>query len=172
MMSVSLSSVLGSGLCLALTVGGLVSLSPPAYAQGSTVEGITVTAPRRVGRSSTTGAPIEEVSAQRVVSYNDLDLRSASGAAELDKRISTAANEACRELETRYPVGTPDAFTCAKQARAAAQSQVDAAKAFAMQAPMPPAAAAAPAYAPPAAAVEPAAPPPSPAPAPMAGERG
>jgi UrcA family protein len=72
-----------------------------AYAQES--GGIVVEA-TRPSRSSTTGAPIKNVTAQRVVSYSDISLTTASGVKVLETRIRDAARSACGELEAQYPV--------------------------------------------------------------------
>jgi UrcA family protein len=68
-----------------------------------TVEGSRVTR-EVVGRSSSTGAPIELATLSRHVNYADLDLRSRSGVTELQKRIDTTARVACRELDKVFPL--------------------------------------------------------------------
>lgn len=55
------------------------------------------------GRSST-GAPIHDVSTQRVVNFADISLTTPSGRAVLETRIRDAARSACSELEQKYPV--------------------------------------------------------------------
>jgi UrcA family protein len=85
-------------------------LSPSAVAQETPVQpevrqGITIVAPhvvhrKVVGRSSI-GAPIEVMSVSRSVSYADLDLTKTADAAELKKRISDAAKDACNYLFSR-----------------------------------------------------------------------
>jgi len=135
------SPYLRGGLSFAIIVGAQVFVSSsPAYAQDTLTEpgSITVTAPRRVqvGRS-TIGAPIDLISLSRFVNFSDVDLRTPAGQAELDKRAMAAARSACQELERQYPNGTPDSLTCAKQARAATQGQIDAAIAAALQPPPP-----------------------------------
>jgi UrcA family protein len=107
-----------------------------------TGSGIIVTAPRRVGRSAI-GAPIELVSSSRAVNIRDIDIMSARGQLELNRRITTAARDACRDLQTRYPIGTPDARTCERNAVDSARAEVDAMRALAMQTATPPAAGAA-----------------------------
>ena len=67
---------------------------------------------RPLGRSSTTGAPIERVSASRLVRYRDLDIDSPSGARELHYRIERAARDACQELDDRYPNAMSDNGDC------------------------------------------------------------
>jgi len=71
---------------------------------------------RPLGRSSTTGAPIERVTASRVVDYRDLDPDSPWGARELHWRIEHAAREACEELDDQYPIGEPDRSDCVSEA--------------------------------------------------------
>lgn len=98
-----------------------------ALAQGSSVSGVTVTAPRVIGREAS-GIPIEEVSLSAVVRYSDLDMKTSQGAAALDKRVKETADSICRKLEADYPVGRPNAVACAKEAVAKAAAQVRAAK--------------------------------------------
>jgi UrcA family protein len=71
---------------------------------------------RPLGRSSTTGAPIERVTTSRVVDYRDLDIDSPWGARELHYRIEHAARDACEELDDRYPIGEPDVRDCVSEA--------------------------------------------------------
>ena len=71
---------------------------------------------RPLGRSSTTGAPIERVTTSRVVDYRDLDVDSPWGARELHYRIEHAARDACEELDNRYPIGEPDVGDCVSEA--------------------------------------------------------
>ena len=78
----------------------------PGYV--TTTEGVTVYAPRRYGRSPSTGAPIEAVRESRVVYARDLDLSTYWGARALRHRIESAARDACGDLDARYPI-TEDA---------------------------------------------------------------
>lgn len=45
-----------------------------------------------------------------------LDLTTAAGAAEIEKRVNDAALAACREIGQQYPTSTPGDEQCAKQA--------------------------------------------------------
>jgi UrcA family protein len=47
---------------------------------------------------SYTGIPVEEVSLSRHVGFRDLDLTTAAGKGELDKRIKAVAKEACNQI--------------------------------------------------------------------------
>ena len=92
-------SSMNSSLRLALAAVGVIS-SGLAFAQPP--QEITITgerASRVVGRSSTTGAPIEELTLSRKVSYADLDLSSSVGASELEKRINDTAKALCERLD-------------------------------------------------------------------------
>src|SRR5438552_16132913 len=73
----------------------------PAYDTPYTTEEIVVT-PRVIGRSAI-GAPIELVTASRVVPIRDLDLGTSWGRATLRPRVPRAAPDACDELDARYP---------------------------------------------------------------------
>ena len=111
-------------ICNAIAVVGMLSLSPSVLAQGGPSDTITVTAPRHVG-TTPHGAEIELVTVARIVSYRGLDLRTAGGAAELNKRVHAAAHAECLELAKKYPFGNPAALECAKTAVENAQSQVN-----------------------------------------------
>jgi UrcA family protein len=79
---------------------------------------------RQVG-TTYTGIPIEEVSLTRHVGFRDLDLNSPSGRAELDKRIKEVAKEACKQLQTLYPLEQweTDTDTCIANAVKSAKAQ-------------------------------------------------
>jgi UrcA family protein len=58
------------------------------------------------------------------VNAGDLDLKSDSGAAALEKRVNDAALSLCQEIGRQYPDSAPDDATCARQAFKRAMSQV------------------------------------------------
>jgi len=107
---------------------GLAILAGPAAAQPT--EEITITAPRviheQVGRSPSTGAAIERISLTRQVSYADLDLTKPAGAAELEKRVGDTAKEACKQLDSLYPLAPKDP-TCIDKATDGGMKQAKAA---------------------------------------------
>jgi UrcA family protein len=78
---------------------------------------------KSAGRTSS-GVPIKDVSLAYGVSPAGLDLSSASGAREFEKRVSDVALEACQELGKRYPDATPTDAQCAKAATDKAMAQV------------------------------------------------
>jgi UrcA family protein len=91
---------------LRLTRSALIAIclaASGAVAAAQDSKEVTVTAPEvsreRVGRSNI-GAPIDLITVQHAVSYADLDLSKTADAAKLDERIRTAAQHACRELQT------------------------------------------------------------------------
>jgi UrcA family protein len=90
----------------------------PGYSaeEATTVGGVIVRAPRRERRDPATGAPIEWVSASRVVRYDDLDLDTGWGAHALRVRIERAAHDACDELESRYVTVDSDDTACERNA--------------------------------------------------------
>jgi UrcA family protein len=98
-----------------------------------TVEGSRMTQ-EVVGRSSSTGAPIEEVTLRRHVPYADLDLSTHSGVTELQKRIDATAQETCRELDKMFPLSQNNDSTrscvskAVKSARPQAQEAIDSAE--------------------------------------------
>ncbi|MBP6689897.1 MAG: UrcA family protein [Hyphomonadaceae bacterium] len=91
---------------------------------------ITVIAPyvyrERTGRSSS-GIPIEELTFQRIVDTNGLDLRYDSDIDELYRRIEYTAREACDEVE-RASRGAPITTEreCVREATRDAVAQADA----------------------------------------------
>jgi len=110
--------------CAAALAFGLAAALPVAAQPGygpydddaNTTSGIVVTAPPYHERDSATGAPIEWVSASRVVRYGDLDLNRRWGRRELHARIVRAARSACDELDQAYPVTAPDSPPCVRSA--------------------------------------------------------
>lgn len=106
---------LAAAAALALTLN-----VAPVHAQSYdddayTTSGVTVYAPRTVGRSEI-GAPIEEVHASRVVHFDDLNLDTRYGAHVLRARIEHAADEACDQLDQDYPVDAGDNPPCRQTA--------------------------------------------------------
>jgi UrcA family protein len=90
---------------------------------------VTVQASRVVSKSvgkTASGVPIVDVSLSYGVSTQGLDLASHAGALELQKRVTDAAQAACKELARQYPVATPQDNDCAKAAAAKAMVQVNA----------------------------------------------
>ena len=81
------------------------------------VTGKGVVAAKSAGNTSS-GVPIVDMSITYGVSYAGLDLASAAGAAEIEKRVNDAAKEACKEIAARYPVRefTTTEAQCAKAA--------------------------------------------------------
>jgi UrcA family protein len=71
-----------------------------------------------------TGVPIKDVSLSETVSVADLNLSTAAGMAELDKRILTAARSACGEIKGVYPVSKPEGSACARAAVERSMSRV------------------------------------------------
>jgi UrcA family protein len=128
-MSAKTSSILGRtllGACAAAAFGLAAAASAnaqPGYdrydddpAIASTLGGVTVIAPRRAERDPATGAPIERVSAHRIVRYDDLDLRRDWGVRALHARIERAARSACDELDSAYPITASDSPPCVRDA--------------------------------------------------------
>ena len=95
-----------------------------SYDDENTVEGITVRPHHRVVGRSAIGAPIEEITASRVVSYRDLDLSSDYDAHILKVRIERAAQSACDELSNRADVLDSDSSDCYHDAVRDGLSQV------------------------------------------------
>ncbi|HEV2366085.1 MAG TPA: UrcA family protein [Caulobacteraceae bacterium] len=86
------------------------SYAPPAdvYNMGELI----VRAPRVIGRSPTTGAPIVLTSETRVVHTGDLDLSTPWGAHVARLRIERVAREACDDLDTPGRVPLDSSTDC------------------------------------------------------------
>jgi len=69
--------------------------------------------------TSYAGIPIEELRVERPVSYADLDLTTGSGAAELMRRVSVAAEDACEQVDTtdRVDLMDTDDASCVSKAK-------------------------------------------------------
>jgi UrcA family protein len=79
-------------------------------------------------RVSYTGIPIDRVQVDLPVSYANLDLTTPSGAAELKRRVTEAANEACKQVDQADPLDLSDTddFSCVRKATDGALKQVKA----------------------------------------------
>ena len=114
-----------------LTMGALVAGGAIADEDLPT---ITITASRMgrsavttqtVGRSSSTGAPIERLTLTWSVPFTDLDLSTHSGATELQKRVNARARAVCQELDRLFPFGDRGGASCIKEAAAGGLAQAD-----------------------------------------------
>ncbi len=114
-----------------LALGAIVTGSALA---DEDVPTITITASRMgraavstetVGRSATTGAPIDRLTLTWSVPFTDLDLSTHSGATELQKRVNARAQAVCRELDRLFPLTDRGGASCAKEAAAGGLAQAD-----------------------------------------------
>ncbi len=103
--------------------------SDPYYASDYDDE-VIVIAPGRihsetVGRSAS-GARIENVTTQRIVSADDLDLRTDYGVNELRRRVHATVVDACRDIEASSPnVQITTRSECVRVAERDAMTQAD-----------------------------------------------
>jgi UrcA family protein len=67
-------------------------------------EDVTVFAPYIIKRKSGPGN-VQTISVSRNVSFHDLDLRISRDATALEQRVNQAAQDVCRELDSRYGSG-------------------------------------------------------------------
>lgn len=100
-----LASTLAAASALALLAAPALaqSIDKGPYADDVYADEIIVIAPGvqrdYTGRRTSSGAPINELSTQRVIAFNDLHLRYDGDVRELRRRIHDAAVDACREIE-------------------------------------------------------------------------
>ena len=76
-----------------------------------------------IGRTST-GIPIQDVTLSYGVSTKGLDLTTAAGKQELERRVRETAAAACKELGRQYPSSTTSDADCAKTATSKAMVDV------------------------------------------------
>ena len=107
-----------------IAAAGATLLSTGAY--GQAMEVVTVEAVREiiVGKSPI-GAPIKELSIRSRVTFADLDLTTAAGAAALQKRVDDTAKSTCKEIKVDVPAEGSSVEKCVKDALAGAQPQID-----------------------------------------------
>jgi UrcA family protein len=87
------------------------------FAEDLTQVTVTATRPvREVVGKNTVGADIELISMSGAVKYSDLDIATRVGATALENRVKAAAKAECEELDKHYPLTTPDADRCTKEA--------------------------------------------------------
>ena len=117
-----------AALAAGATLGATATIAQPDYGyyadEAPTAPGVTVYAPRTVGRSAI-GAPIQIVREQRVVYTDDLDLGSYWGNRALRNRIESAARDMCDDLDARYPVSTDNQGECFHNAVRNAYDRID-----------------------------------------------
>lgn len=121
------TTLLALGMALAATTALADPYGPVTPPSGAN-EVVTVTAPRpHETRRSKIGAEIVNVSLSREVRFDDLDLRTASGARALRDRVRRTASALCRQLDDQYLVTDDDSVPCIRAAVDDAMHQADAA---------------------------------------------
>ena len=80
-----------------------------------------------VGRALGSGAPIESVTVDYHVSYADLNLIKHADVMALNKRVESAARDACQQLDELYPIERPKLQQCMDDAIRAANERVQSA---------------------------------------------
>lgn len=114
-----------SRIILAAAAASLLAPLPGARASGP-VGGVTLIASRRL--TGQEPSAINQVQLWALVGMTDLNPRTPAGGAELERRVSAASQTLCRQLQSLYPAGAPDAETCARFTAKAAAGQVKAAE--------------------------------------------
>jgi UrcA family protein len=111
-----------------IAVGLLAGVSVSAVVIAQDTGEVVVQAQRvvknTIGRTAS-GVPIQDISLSYGVSTKGLDLSSSAGAAELQKRVTTAAEAACKELARQYPTSKTTDAECVKGATDKAMVKVN-----------------------------------------------
>ena len=120
------------------TAIAMCSIPVVAQEPEPTLEEIIVEAPwlverEVVGRSSSTGAPIEEISLTRRVDISDLDLTHTADVSEAERRIEGVARDSCDKLAEMFPLSGVDEPSCVDDAVENAMAQVEGAVADATE---------------------------------------
>lgn len=115
-------AVLSSLLGAAFAVAG-------SAAQAQPIETITVTAPRIVQQTITTGrtytgTPVETTTISRNVNFGDLNLTKHADVEKLKMRVKDTAKDLCKELDKLYPLQPKDE-TCVRKSEDRAMVQVN-----------------------------------------------
>jgi UrcA family protein len=105
---------IGIGVAASMSLG---SIAVAQELREIVVTGKGVVAVKPAGKTAS-GVPIVDMSISYGVSYAGLDLASAVGAAEIEKRVNDAAKEACKEIAAQHPNQefTTSEAECAKAA--------------------------------------------------------
>ncbi len=88
------------------------------------VQASRVVSKQDAGRTSS-GVPIVDLSLSYGVNLSDLNLATHSGAQEAQRRVTAAAEAACKEIGRQYPHSTPNDRECAKEAADEAMPKVN-----------------------------------------------
>ena len=106
---------------------GLIVASGLGYAAEQRPEQVKVEASRVVTKdagTTFTGIPITSYSVSYEVSLDDLDVTTAAGMTAAEKRINSAAEQACKEIEKARPTLPPESGACAKAAARPALAKI------------------------------------------------
>jgi UrcA family protein len=118
----------GFPLAIALAMSGTAAVAQQSdQTPGAQIEAGKVQ--QATAQLSDYGTPIERVWVDRKVSYADLDLATIAGSAELMRRVSEAAKQACAQVHAADPVdlSAMDETSCLRTATDGALKQVNAA---------------------------------------------
>jgi UrcA family protein len=130
-------AILGLGSAFAVTAVAIAQQSP-AIGDEITVQSTRYAvrsepATRQVVGSTESGIPISQVEIIHHVRFDDLDLKTESGAQDLRRRVESVAASGCRNLDGFNPALTTER-ECVVAAVKAAQQQIEAAVAKARRA--------------------------------------
>ncbi len=116
----ALIAAAGVALCAGAAAAQTAAPEQPTDAA---LSGVTVTAPRVVTRPLY-GTSTKQMSLSVRVKFRDLDMSTAAGVAELDRRVAEATEYACRQLGAMYPDARPDQRMCERETLTGTEPQL------------------------------------------------
>ena len=112
-------------LSLAVVAAGCLLADSAVVAQPMEIVTVEAAQVISVGRSTTSGAPIKEITIKSQVSYADLDLTTDAGAKELEKRIRDTASSTCNDIRVDFPADGSTVQKCINDAIEGAMAQAN-----------------------------------------------
>ena len=110
---------------LSLASGMVFAQELPEVTVTATRPGLAAVSKTAVGRSGTTGAPVEQLTLSWTVAHSDLDLTRHTDVLEFQRRIHKRAQAVCAELDRLLPLTPRGGPECSKAAADGAMAQAD-----------------------------------------------
>jgi UrcA family protein len=113
-------------LTVVLAAAGLLAQAQAQVSPKTVSVEVSIQARALAGRTGVE-APVDQVTLTHLVSYEDLNLATQTGAEELGRRVAETARFACEQLERLYPRQSESIARCTRQAIEDTDTQVSAA---------------------------------------------